>query len=46
MAIWTRPIDLAQALRMLCAGLPALKVDLRVDAAAACQPTGGNRSLK
>ena len=34
-----RPIDLAQALRMLCAGLPALKVDLRVDAAAACQPT-------
>lgn len=40
-----RPIDLAQALRMLCAGLPALKVDLRIDAEAACQPTPAAHAL-
>ena len=33
-----REIDLAQALQMLCAGLPMLKVDLRIDAGAARQP--------
>lgn len=33
-----RAIDLAQALRMLCAGLPTLAVDLQVDAEAARQP--------
>lgn len=40
-----RPIDLAQALRMLCAGLPALKVDLRIDAEAARQPTPAAHAL-
>lgn len=33
-----RAVDLAQALRMLCAGLPGLKVDLRIEAEAARQP--------
>ncbi|MET0980975.1 MAG: histidine kinase [Telluria sp.] len=33
-----RAIDLAHALQLLCAGLPMLKVDLRIDAAAARQP--------
>lgn len=40
-----RPIDLAHALRMLCAGLPALTVDLRIDAGAACQPTPAAHAL-
>lgn len=40
-----RPIDLGQALRMLCAGLPALTVDLRIDAEAACQPTPAAHAL-
>lgn len=33
-----RAVDLAQALRMLCAGLPMLKIDLRIDAETARQP--------
>lgn len=40
-----RPIDLAQALRMLCAGLPALVVELRIDTEAACQPTPAAHAL-
>lgn len=38
-------VDLAQALRMLCAGLPTLKVDLRIDAQAACQPAPAAHAL-
>ena len=40
-----RPIDFAQALRMLCAGLPALAVELRIDTEAACQPTPAAHAL-
>lgn len=40
-----RAIDLAQALRMLCAGLPMLKVDLRIDAEAGCQPAPAAHAL-
>lgn len=38
-------IDLGQALRMLCAGLPMLKVDLRIDAEAASQPAPAAHAL-
>ncbi|MEH6437833.1 sensor histidine kinase [Massilia sp. DD77] len=40
-----RAIDLAQALRMLCAGLPGLKVDLRIDAEAARHPAPAAHAL-
>ena len=33
-----RPIDLAEALRVMCAGLPALRTEVRIDARAARHP--------